>query len=279
MSKSSFAFLLALLLAPTSIATQAQTTWISGVTTSTTSTTASVSWNTAVPTTTEVQYGLTTGYGTHTTLDSGLANSHAVNFGGLTAGTVYHLRLLSKDAEPLLLTSKDFTITTQASAVSVTVSPTSGAVASGGSEQFTAQVTNTTNTGVGWTASIGSITAAGLFTAPMVSTDQAATVTATSTADPSKSATASLTVKAMVRHSVSLNWQTSPSNDIVFYNAYRSCSQGGPYALMASAITGLAYADSSVQAGITYYYVVTATDEHGEESADSGEAAASVPSP
>jgi fibronectin type 3 domain-containing protein len=44
-------------------------------------------------------------------------------------------------------------------------------------------------------------------------------------------------------------------------------------------ISGLAYTDLAVQAGTTYYYVVTASDDHGEESANSVEAVATVPSP
>ena len=87
---------------------------------------------------------------------------------------------------------------------------------------------------------------------------------ATSVADPSKSANAVLTVKAPIQHSVSLNWQGSPSKNIVSYSAYRSSMPGDPYGLMASAITGLAYSDLSVQAGTTYYYVVTATNNRGE---------------
>jgi uncharacterized protein YjdB len=279
MSKSCFAFLLVLLLTVSSLATQAQTTWISGVTTSTTSTTATLTWSTAVPATTQVQYGLTASYGSRNAMDPALVTTHSATLGGLAAGTVYHLRLLSRDAEPLQLASIDYTITTQAGAVSVTVSPTSGTVASGASQQFTAQVKNATNTQVTWSTSSGSITSGGMFSAPVVTSDGSVTIVATSVADPSKSAQAVFTVKAPIQHSVSLNWQASPSKNVVFYSAYRSSMHGGPYALMASAVTGLAYNDLSVQAGTTYYYVVTATDNRGEESADSGEVSAVVPSP
>ena len=279
MFKSVFAFLLILLLILVPHATQAQTTWISGVTTSSTNTSVTIAWNTAVPATTGVQYGLTTSYGSHIPTDYSLVTQHSATVSGLTPGTLYHMRLQAKDAEPVQLNSTDYAVTTQTAAVSVTVSPTSGTVASGGSQQFTTQVKNATKTAVTWTASAGSITNAGLFTAPVVVTDQQVTITATSVADPSKSAKAVFTVKAPVQHSVSLNWQASPSKNIAFYSAYRSSTHGGPYGLMASAITGLAYSDSSVQSGATYYYVVTATDDSGEESADSHEVAATVPSP
>jgi PKD repeat protein len=79
--------------------------------------------------------------------------------------------------------------------ISVTVSPTSATVSSGGTQPFTATVANTTNQAVTWTATAGTISAAGLFTAPVVSTNTTVTVTASSVAAPSKTATATVTVQ------------------------------------------------------------------------------------
>ena len=279
MSKSCSALLVILLLVLRPPPTQAQASWISTLSAVTTNTTAQLSWTTAVPATTQVRYGVTTNYGAHTALDSTFTTTHSVTVTALTPGTVYHLRLLAKDVEPLLLTSNDYTITTQTGPVSVAVLPTSGTVSSGGSQQFSAQVKNATNTAVTWTASVGSITAGGMYTAPVVTTDLQGSITATSIADPSKWATATLTIKAPIQHSVALLWQASPSSDVVSYSAYRSGTHGGPYSLIASAIPGLAYTDFVVQAGMTYYYVVRATDNRGQESTDSAEVAASVPSP
>jgi|HubBroStandDraft_6_1064221.scaffolds.fasta_scaffold27390_4 hypothetical protein len=281
MSKSVAAFFvilfLCLALAPT--ATQAQTTWVSGLSASTTSTTATLTWTTAVPSTTEVRYGLTTTYGTHTTLDPTFVVAHSSTLTGLTPGTLYHLRLLDRDCEPLQLTSIDYTVTTQAAPVSVLVTPAAGTLGSGASQQLTAQVNNATNTAVTWTTTGGSVTNSGYFTAPVVVANQQVTVKATSVADPTKSATAVFTVTAPIQHSVSLNWQPSSSNDIAFYSAYRSLTQGGPYSLLAGSLPGLAYVDSAVQSGTKYYYVVRATDTEGVESADSAEVSAVVPSP
>lgn len=72
--------------------------------------------------------------------------------------------------------------------ISVTVNPTSATVATGGTQAFGA------NTPVTWMASAGMITAGGVFTAP--ATPQTVTITATSTMDPTKSATATVTVQA-----------------------------------------------------------------------------------
>ncbi len=82
-----------------------------------------------------------------------------------------------------------------------------------------------------------------------------------------------------VAHSVSLSWTPSTST-VVGYNVYRSTVSGGPYTLVtASPIQGAAYTDNSVQAGTTYFYVVTAVDASGNESAFSNEASAAVPTP
>lgn len=82
-------------------------------------------------------------------------------------------------------------------------------------------------------------------------------------------------------HSVVLTWDASTSPDVVGYNVYRSGVSGGPYTELNGSlpVAGLTYTDTAVLAGQTYYYVVTAVDSEGIESAYSNEASASVPSP
>jgi len=79
-----------------------------------------------------------------------------------------------------------------ATGVVVTVSPMTISVAPNAEVQLTATVTGTTNKKVNWTASAGSVTSEGVFTAP--STTGAVTVRATSVADPSASAFSRVTV-------------------------------------------------------------------------------------
>jgi len=82
-------------------------------------------------------------------------------------------------------------------AVSVTVSPQVVNVGSGQMQPFAAIVTGTINSQVTWSLSplnVGSISTAGILTAPAVTSLQAIAVTATSVADPTKSATAIATV-------------------------------------------------------------------------------------
>ncbi len=86
--------------------------------------------------------------------------------------------------------------------VSVTVSPVSASLQPGQSLVFTAAVSGASNNAVTWTSSpagAGSITAAGVFSAPATISAQATVnVTATSVADPSKSASATVTLNPPV---------------------------------------------------------------------------------
>jgi len=72
---------------------------------------------------------------------------------------------------------------------------------------------------------------------------------------------------------VSLSW----SGGNRFYNVYRGAATGGPYALIAAAVTNVVFVDSTVTNLASYYYVVTGLNVLGEESGSSTEAAA-IPS-
>src|ERR1041385_6685046 len=81
--------------------------------------------------------------------------------------------------------------------VTVTISPSTATLFAGGTKQFLATVSGTTKTAVTWSAMTGNITGDGLYTAASVSTKTAAYVTATSVADPSKKATATISVNPL----------------------------------------------------------------------------------
>jgi hypothetical protein len=81
------------------------------------------------------------------------------------------------------------------------------------------------------------------------------------------------------QHSVSLSW-TDSNSGIAGYNVYRGNSAGGPFTQINSGLDATpAYSDTSVAAGQTYYYVATAVNESGAESAYSNEVEGAVPSP
>src|ERR1700747_916782 len=78
--------------------------------------------------------------------------------------------------------------------VTVSISPTSASMPTGGTQQFTATVSGSTNTAVTWSGTGETIPSAALYTAP--GTAGTYTVNATSVADTTKSATAAVTVTA-----------------------------------------------------------------------------------
>jgi parallel beta-helix repeat protein len=89
--------------------------------------------------------------------------------------------------------------------VNVTVTPATVTLTQSQPQSFSATVTNTGNTAVTWSLSplVGSITAAGLYTAPAsIASPQTVTVKATSVADPTKSATATVTLNPPVNVTV-----------------------------------------------------------------------------
>ena len=100
------------------------------------------------------------------------------------------------------------------SSVSVTVTPSSAPVILGNSQTFAATVTNTSDTSVTWSvdsvpggnAALGTITAAGVYTAPADLPSLAnVQVTATSQADATKSASAKVAITSDVRIALATN--------------------------------------------------------------------------
>ena len=69
---------------------------------------------------------------------------------------------------------------------------------------------------------------------------------------------------------VALAWTASAG--ATGYHVKRATTSGGPYTQIG-APTGASYADTSVNAGTAYYYVVSALNPYGE-SADSSQASA-----
>jgi len=99
---------------------------------------------------------------------------------------------------------------TSGSDIVVSVTPTSAVIKTNAMQQFTATVTGSSNTAVTWSAdgivggnsSTGTITSAGLYTAPATASPASHVVTATSAADNTKSASAAVTVESPVIVSV-----------------------------------------------------------------------------
>jgi hypothetical protein len=130
-------------------------------------------------------------------VQEGTAGGSVTSTGAYTApGTAgsYHV-VATSQADTTKSASAAVTVTP---VVAVAISPSTATVAAGGSLTFTATVTGTTNTAVTWsvqeTSGCGSVTQSGVYTAPAA----AATchVVATSSADATRSAIATVTVTA-----------------------------------------------------------------------------------
>jgi Cep192 domain 4 len=81
------------------------------------------------------------------------------------------------------------------------------------------------------------------------------------------------------QHSVTLSWNSSTS-PVSGYFVYRGSVSGGPYTQISSSLVpSLGYTDSSVTAGSTYYFVVTAVDSSGVQSVYSNQVSATIPTP
>jgi hypothetical protein len=79
-------------------------------------------------------------------------------------------------------------------------------------------------------------------------------------------------------HLVSLSWTGSPTATVAGYNVYRSTVSGSLFARVnAAPVSGLTYTDSTVQNGVTYYFVATAVDTNGLESVFSNQVSAVIP--
>jgi hypothetical protein len=129
--------------------------------------------------------------------------------------------------------------------VTVAVSPTTANVGTGATNQFTATVQGTTNTQVTWAvdsisegnSSVGTISSAGLYTAPSSAGQH--TVSATSAADTAKSATAAVSVVGTVT--------LTPSSALVAPDAtqqFTATMQGGTS--FTWSVDGIAGGNSSV---------------------------------
>ncbi len=151
-----------------------------------------------------------------------------------------------------------------AGAVAVSLTPTSATVSPGATQQFTATVTGSANTNVTWSVTggnaNGTVSATGLYTAPANSGSYS--VVATSVADPSKSATATVTVNAPITVTVSPAGLTVPTGTTQQFTAAVSgtANQNVTWTIVEGAAGGTISASGLYTAGPTQStYTIKAT--------------------
>jgi len=156
-----------------------------------------------------------------------------------SAGT-FSFEVIVTDAPKLDQGNKTFVINVSGggSNVNVSVSPASVNLVSNQKQQFTATVSGTSNTGVKWSATAGSVDANGLYTAPTVTTQTNLVVKATSDADSSKSASAAVTVDPVNNQGLKITTGNLPQGQ-----------QGNTYSEVFSATGGTTPYIWSISAG------------------------------
>jgi phosphodiesterase/alkaline phosphatase D-like protein len=102
-----------------------------------------VSWTTNEAADTQVEYGTTAAYGSTSAFNPAMTTAHSSSLTGLTAGTLYHYRVKSRDAAGNLANSSDYTFTT--SQGSDSTPPVISSILSSSITSTTALITWTTN--------------------------------------------------------------------------------------------------------------------------------------
>jgi hypothetical protein len=126
-----------------------------------TASSATITWTTDQPASSQVNYGLTTAYGSSSPLDSSLVTAHSVTLNGLTPGTTYNFNVVSESAANLTTTSANGTFATTASSATP---PSVGYVAAWGITKSGATVTWSTDVPANTQLAYGTTQALGTLT-------------------------------------------------------------------------------------------------------------------
>ncbi len=177
---------------------------------------------------------------------------------------------------PTSLTFASQTVATTSAAQSVTLKNTGTASLSISTLAASGSFAETNNCGSSLAAS-ASCTISVTF-APTASGTLTGGITLTDNAASSPQAVSLTgTAVAATQPQVTLSW-TESSTSVSGYNVYRSTQSGTGYTeINLSLVPTQSYVDNTVSAGQTYYYVVTAVNASGAQSAYSTQVSASVP--
>ncbi len=261
---------------------------------------ATITWTTNEAGDTQVDYGTTASYGSSTTLNTSLVTSHSAVLSGLTASSLYHYRVKSRDAAGNLATSGDFTFTTSAdttapvvSAISASSITLSGATISWATDEASdTQVDYGTTVGYGSSttlntslvtshaASLSGLTASTVYHYRVKSRDAAGnlatsgdfTFTTAADATPPTMPTG-LSANAASSTQINLSWTASTDNVAVTgYKIFRNSSQ-------ITTTAGTSFQDTGLNPSTSYSYTISAYDAAGNNSASSTAASATTQAP
>jgi predicted phage tail protein len=216
-----------------------------------------------------------------------------VNTGTLTAGTYSGQVTLWPTGGSSVTVPVSFTVTAPPPQPTISFSPSSlgfsGTVGSSNPASKTIVVTNSGTGTLTWTATdnaswltvsqSGSSLVAAVNTAGLAAGNYSGviTITATGATNTPRTVPVTLTLTAPTQTTATLSWQPNTEADLAGYKVYRATSSGAygaPIATLQGNVTQ--YVSSGLQLGTTYFFVVTAYDREGNESAFSVEVSKSI---
>jgi hypothetical protein len=220
----------------------------------------------------------------------------SVTTGFLTAGTYNGVVALHATGTPSVTIPVTFTVTpgTTTASTILNLSPSSlSYAATQGAANPTNQNISLTNSGgtLNWTVnddaswltvspasgSGSSTLTTSVNTAGLTIGTYNGTLTVSATGISPKTVPVTLTVNAQATSSVTLTWSANTESDLAGYKIYRATSSGGygvPIATLQGNVT--TFIASGLQLGTTYFFVMTAYDLAGNESARSNEVSKSI---
>jgi fibronectin type 3 domain-containing protein len=103
------------------------------------------------------------------------------------------------------------------------------------------------------------------------------TITVSATGSSSKTVAVTLTVSAPTIASATLTWVPDTASDLAGYKIYRATASGAYNAALATVPAGTnTYQSTGLSTNTTYFFVITAYDSAGNESAFSNEVSKSI---
>jgi regulation of enolase protein 1 (concanavalin A-like superfamily) len=228
-----------------------------------------LTWTTDVPSTSRVDYGQTTGYGSYVE-DLTLVTSHSLQLNGLSPDTTYHYRLSSGNSAGTSQTTTDLTFTTpvQNWAVttsvsgngSVTLSPANGPYPDGST------VTVAAAAEAGWVFSGWSGDLGGSLNPESLLIDSSKSIIATFVLEPTAPNISNVQVVSDTS-SATITWSTDvPSSSRVEYG---ETAAYGTVVEDFSEVTGHSVVLTGLAPGVVYHYQISSANSVGfDQSAD-----------
>jgi hypothetical protein len=247
--------------------------------------TATIIWTTNEGSSSEVEYGPTTAYGSFSTLDVNLVTAHTTLVGNLSPTTLYHFRVRSRDAAGNLAVSGDLTFTTL-DGIAPTVALTAPAAGSNVSGTVTVTASAADNVGVAGVqfqldgAPLGSEDTAAPYSIAWDTTTvgPGSHTLAAIARDSAGNRTTSASVMVTVANSgqLTLAWDASVDPDLSGYKVYVGTSSGA-YGVSVVDVGNLTTCTiTGLQPGTLYYVAVTGYNQGGTEGGFSDEVSSTI---